>query len=77
MNSRTFQKKNGRIWQDINTTTEDVEIFRSLSQEYTHKYQFKSAWVKRITTNIYYSGTQNEIIVTFDNGYRNVYILDK
>jgi len=77
MNSRTLQKKNGRIWQDIETTHDDTIIFKSLSQEYTHKYQFKSNWVKRITTNIYYSGTQNEIIVTFDNGYRNVYILDK
>ena len=77
MNERILQKKQAREWVEIETENNDLIIFKSLSNELINKYLYKSNWVKRITIDIYYSGTQNKITVYFDNGYRHVYTLDK
>ena len=78
MNERITQKKNKREWVDTQTDTEDdAYIFKSLANELMAKYQYKASWVKSISHDYLYSGTQYKVTVTYDNGYRSVYILDK
>lgn len=78
MNNRTLEKRTGRNWETIETLkNNDTAIFKSLSNELINKYVYKSNWVRRVDIDIYHSGTQNKIIVTFDNGYRHIYEIDK
>lgn len=78
MNIRVLQKKDKRVWNDTEYIDRDNEyIFKSLSSELISKYIYRANWIKRIEINEYYSSEHKQIIVTYDNGYRSIYLLER
>lgn len=77
MNTLTVQKKDRRVWVDTDsTTTDNAYIYRKLANALLNKYVYKSKWIKRIEYNPYYDSENKQVIVTYDNGYRDNYVIN-
>ena len=70
---RAFEVKNGRAWRETYCTTDETEIYKSLSSELLYLKVFKSPCYKRMMQHNNYDGTRTIIIYT-DNG-RSVYTI--
>ena len=70
--SVVFEHREGRKWVQTAEVTDEVKVYRHLSEVLIAKCLCKAAYVKRIQRRSNYDGTVT-IIATYDNDCRNVF----
>lgn len=71
---RTTQRKKGKEW-ETTAYYAGVELYRNLASELAAKHIGHASYIKSIKRKNRYDGTQ-EYTVTYDNGCRNVYLVE-
>lgn len=69
---RIVEVKTGKKWNVSRITTDELEVYQSLSADIIAKKINGATWVKSIKRINNYDGTQN-ITVTYDNDCRSIY----
>lgn len=69
-----IQKKSGSSYVTDKIETDAQEIYKSLANDLINKKLVNCPWITRVVRNHSYDGTQ-KIVVTYDNGWRTVYII--
>lgn len=59
---RTFEKKNGRNWEETYRTEDRAEVYEDLANELLSLKVFKSPVYKKMTQHSNYDGTRTIII---------------
>ena len=68
---RTFEKKNGKQWEETYRTEDRAKVYEDLANELLNLKVFKSPVYKRMTQHSNYDGTRT-IIIYQEHG-RSVY----
>ena len=71
---KTVELKQGKKWIEEYTTTNDIEIYQSLSDDLIAKKINQCSYIKSIKRTPLYNGYQ-KILVTYDNDCRAIYIV--
>lgn len=71
---KTVELKQGKKWIEEYTTTNDIEIYQSLSDDLIAKKINQCSYIKSIKRTPLYNGYQ-KILVIYDNDCRAIYIV--
>lgn len=72
MNKRIMEVKNGNKWIVTTETTNEIEIYKSLTLDLVSKKLNGCTWIKSIKKTSHFDGTMT-ITVTYDNNSRSIY----
>ena len=73
-NKKTVELKQGNKWIEEYTTTNDIEIYQSLSSDLIAKKINQCSYIKSIKRTPLYDGYQ-KILITYSNNCRAFYIV--
>lgn len=72
---KIVEKKQGRKWVEEYRTKDVTTVYRELGLRMVSKKLHRCNWIKSIRHTTLYNGYQ-KIIITYDNGYRDVFYVE-